>query len=239
LVWITFFLARLGRSESLSTYGPTQDLLWEARALPFGSSLSSLWLGCMLTCYLVIIPALLLSHCYEDEHPVVMDGIVTLAGGILYIISGSATVNFYKILESSPSFPRPAGLAMGSFSILAGVSMLLHFLCFLCLFIKSEVTVGKLINTKDGNKPTTEEHAKDNAFKPTMKTIIQIPGQNDKELEGENEPNNRTAQNNNQIKIKRREMVTEGIDTPRYKDSFEDVPLEQQIYVPSANMFAL
>ena len=67
----------------------------------------------MLTCYLVIIPALLLSHCYADEHPVVMvrrdstlanvvkylqDGIVTLAGGILYIISGSATVNFYKIL---------------------------------------------------------------------------------------------------------------------------------------------
>ena len=31
-----------------------------------------------------------------DKH--VQDALLTLAGGILYIISGSATVNFYKIL---------------------------------------------------------------------------------------------------------------------------------------------
>ena len=67
----------------------------------------------MLTAYLVIIPALLLSHCCKDPHSIVMvrqddnfarldkhvqDALLTLAGGILYIISGSATFNFYKVL---------------------------------------------------------------------------------------------------------------------------------------------
>jgi hypothetical protein len=61
----------------------------------------------MLTSYLVIIPALLLSHCSKDPQPIVMvrqddnlvqDALLTLAGGIIYIISGSATINFYKVM---------------------------------------------------------------------------------------------------------------------------------------------
>merc|ERR1712179_121069 len=214
LVLITFLLARVGRPGSLSSYGPDQEILWDVTALHFGSSLDSLWLGYILPCYLVIIPALVLPG---QHHPVAMDSVLTLVGGVLYIISGSATVNYYKILESSPSYPRGAGLALGSLSIVTGVSMILHFL--LAAFNFCQETVKTL-------EPSN--HATEASVKPRLKTIINTSGKD-------------TANNKNKVRARKvyDDGQVDGYEDNGGHDGYANKNNDQQIYVQSAKMFAL
>ena len=50
--------------------------------------------------------------------------LLTSLGGVLYIISGSATLTFYIPLVSTDQYPRHTGLALGGLTIMAGVALI-------------------------------------------------------------------------------------------------------------------
>merc|ERR1719309_1441729 len=77
--------------------------------------------------------------------------------------------------ESTPPYPRPAGLALGSCSILIGYFMLLHFLIFTCKKIKTKVIAMKSLDEKSHEKGENEFQREPN--RESIKTIIKIEGQ--------------------------------------------------------------
>jgi len=100
------------------------------------------WLHTVLAYYLLIIPAIMVSEIKQPSGGIIKNFLMTLSGGILYIICGSATLNYYIPLASTDQYPRAKGLALGSLEMIAGVAMLVHCVVQVCLS-------GKYCNCKD------------------------------------------------------------------------------------------
>jgi len=60
---------------------------------------------------------------------------MTTAGAVTYIISGSATLNFYIPQKSTEQYPRSSGLALASLTIITGAVFLVHVLIEICLLV--------------------------------------------------------------------------------------------------------
>ena len=60
--------------------------------------------------------------------------LLTSLGGVLYIISGSATLSFYIPLVSTDQYPRHTGLALGGLTIMAGVALIRRSLHLILIF---------------------------------------------------------------------------------------------------------
>ena len=100
------------------------------------------WVAAGLAHYLLILPAIAATELTITEPvpaPVQVSRILTLSthltrspqnllltslGGVLYIISGSATLTFYIPLVSTDQYPRHTGLALGGLTIMAGVALI-------------------------------------------------------------------------------------------------------------------
>ena len=99
------------------------------------------WVAAGLAHYLLILPAIAATELTTEPvpAPVQVSRILTLStyltrslqnllltslGGVLYIISGSATLTFYIPLVSTDQYPRHTGLALGGLTIIAGVALI-------------------------------------------------------------------------------------------------------------------
>ena len=99
------------------------------------------WVAAGLAHYLLILPAIAATELTTEPvpAPVQVSRILTLStyltrslqnllltslGGVLYIISGSATLTFYIPLVSTDQYPRHTGLALGGLTIVAGVALI-------------------------------------------------------------------------------------------------------------------
>jgi len=143
LVLITVLLARFGLGFKILQYGyDNRKELWPSTALKIGRSNDHWWLHTVLAYYLLIIPAIMVSEIKQPSGGIIKNFLMTLSGGILYIICGSATLNYYIPLASTDQYPRAKGLALGSLEMIAGVAMLVHCVVQVCLS-------GKYCNCKD------------------------------------------------------------------------------------------
>jgi len=132
LALVSLFLARWGRAALPSltpSQDPLDDIWWRVTAVPLSPSFDHTWLGYTCTSYLYLLPILIIQQVSSpSSHPWITDALMSAIGGILYIISGSGTINFYNPLVSTDTHPRDTGLALGSFYILTGVFLLINFL---------------------------------------------------------------------------------------------------------------
>ena len=143
---------------------------------------------------------------------------------------------FISSQVSTPSYPRSAGLALGIFSILTGVSMLLHYMLNVCLQVRSEVTLDHLVSKstdkwRDMVNHNTGTGGKETDLKSSLKTVIPIrvdsKNKKDQRRSGiDNEGHDYNLSGSTAAKCKKK------------ADNFVDEPLDQQIFVPSAKMFA-
>ena len=108
-------------------------------------------------------------------------------------------------------------MALGAFSILSGLSMLSHFLCFIYLKFGSSCSADFITLIWKPKKYPKEENRPH-----TLKTIIKIS----KPVESEQEQE------------KSNSKISEGQDK-RSTHKSTDASFEQNIYVPSARMYAM
>ena len=112
--------------------------------------------------------------------------------------------------------------------------MLLHFLSFLCLHFRSEVSLGKVTWT-DEKIAANEDHKEEKMRKPSLKTIIKIPRHTKSITDDKADLKEQGVQKNNKQDF----IFDTARDDIKQDDTFEDVPMDQQIYVKSAKMFSL
>merc|ERR1712227_447719 len=136
LVLIVFLLTRFGLGTRVLQYGyEDSNTLYPTSALVIGGGWDHFWLHSSLPVYLLIISSISLSEQYQPSAGRCKNLILTTVGGIIYIISGTATLNYYIPLESTSQYPRDRGLALASLTIITGVIFLMHTfleLCSLC-----------------------------------------------------------------------------------------------------------
>ena len=82
---------------------------------------------------------------------------------------------------------------------------------------------------------STEDHKSMKIRKPSLKTIIKIPMHTKCITDDKKDVKEQGDQKNN----KQNCLVDAAREDLKQDDNFEDVPLDQQIYVKSAKMFAL
>jgi len=140
---VTVGLARFGRPTALSSLGPSQDPLkglWAVHALPLPPTEDHAWAVYTCTLFILLLPLLTAHSLLQPTfHPWIMESLLCMTGGVLYIICGSSLVNFYEPLLSSPSYPRSTGLALASFHTITGVLLIFNSLLVLCT--QSRITV--------------------------------------------------------------------------------------------------
>jgi len=96
LVVIAFFMSRFGLGFRVLQYGyGSNNELEPSLALKIGTSQDHWWLHTVLAYYIIILPSILLSEYVQPEAGKSKNIILTLCGSVLYIISGSATLNYY------------------------------------------------------------------------------------------------------------------------------------------------
>merc|ERR1712227_770258 len=128
LVLIVFLLTRFGLGTRVLQYGyENSNTLYPTSALVIGGGWDHFWLHSSLPVYLLIISSISLSEHYQPSAGRCKNLILTTVGGIIYIISGTATLNYYIPLESTSQYPRDKGLALGSLTIITGVIFLSIF----------------------------------------------------------------------------------------------------------------
>ena len=120
------------------------------------------WVAAGLAHYLLILPAIAATELTTEPvpAPVQVSRILTLSthltrspqnllltslGGVLYIISGSATLTFYIPLVSTDQYPRHTGLALGGLTILAGVALIRRSLHLILIIYFPYITVHDLV----------------------------------------------------------------------------------------------
>ena len=120
------------------------------------------WVAAGLAHYLLIIPAIAATELTTEPvpAPVQVSRILTLSshltrslqnllltslGGVLYIISGSATLTFYIPLVSTDQYPRHTGLALGGLTIMAGGALIRRSLHLIVIIYFPYITVHDLV----------------------------------------------------------------------------------------------
>merc|ERR1711942_219976 len=84
---VTFFLARFGYGGSPVTFGESKDMFL---------------VGCITTSlYMIIVPATILTQFGFKECPLRAELLWTIAGSILYILTGSKTLEFHISKETN------------------------------------------------------------------------------------------------------------------------------------------
>ena len=94
--------------------------------------------------------------------------------------------------------------------------------------------MGK-VTWADEKVAATENHKEEKMRKPSLKTIIKIPRHTKSITDDKADLKEQGDQKNN----KQNYLFDAARDDLKQDDTFEDVPLDQQIYVKSAKMFAL
>merc|ERR1711915_83429 len=102
LVLIVFLMARFGLGFRVLQYGYVVGEFPEpSSALVIGDGWDTWWLATGLAHFILILPAVMVAESMETGMGRARNLLMTIAGAIIYIISGSATLNFYIPREST------------------------------------------------------------------------------------------------------------------------------------------